>query len=590
MVPFPSSIAPPALGAARRFGRFSLQRLLGKSMRSMAWLVQEPPGGPDRVLMLPRVAPRDSASLARWLQRVRGASRLDHPHLAPAAEIGAAEGWPFVLYDLGDCATLSDRVGDKGLVPNVAAAVASQILQGLAFAHDAGLAHRDVQGFAVLVCDKGVARVMGLEVACLDGDLNVAADNRLLRDQHAAAMADVLQMGVLAHHMLVGAPALDEPDAAKVVDRLPPRGREIVRLSFTTAWPVPEPLRAIVNRATDRQERQRYRSARTLARALDGWLRADESSQDGPLVLLQDRLHRSGALPASPGGAERAARLALMERGRTDELAEVLLDDVALAFDLLRVVNTAQFRGTQVSGNGPVLTVRRAIAMLGLDGVRRVALALRPWPGPLAPEHASELGKLMDHARRAARVAVAIRPAGYDAEVVYLIALLQNLGRLIVQYHFADEAAQIRRLMQPVPLPDGGGEDPGMSEPVASMAVLGVDVESIGHAVARWWGMDDSVLRMMRRYDDAALVRKPESDADQLRAAASCANEAVEALLLPAQRASAALNGVAQRYGRALGLSLRDLQAALRQGAATLAEPAGRSASYAPAETVRADA
>ena len=38
-----------------------------------------------------------------------------------------------------------------------------------------------------------------------------------------------------------------------------------------------------------------------------------------PLALLLDRMRSVGVLPASPGGAERAARLALMERGRNDE-------------------------------------------------------------------------------------------------------------------------------------------------------------------------------------------------------------------------------------------------------------------------------
>ncbi len=99
------------------------------------------------------------------------------------------------------------------------------------------------------------------------------------------------------------------------------------------------------------------------------------------------------------------------------------------------------------------------------------------------------------------------RPA-YDAEVVYLITLLQNLGRLVVHYHFADEAQQIRRLMQPAASArEGEPEDPGMSEELASFAVLGADIEAIGAAVARWWGLDESVLAMIRRLPLATPVR-----------------------------------------------------------------------------------
>ncbi|MFT3816293.1 MAG: HDOD domain-containing protein [Rubrivivax sp.] len=565
-IPSAAGTAGARNGTQRRFARFALQRLLGKSARTMAWQVSDPRVGQELVLLLPRVVPQDEDGLERWLQRARKAARLDHPQLAQAVELGAHDGWPYITYELGETATLADRIGSQGLAPEDAAQIGSQLLAALAYAHDAGAAHRDLQTYSVLVSDKGQARLMGLEIVCLEDAPHAGFDTLSLRAQRQAAEADVLQMGVLLHPMLTGQPALDEPDAGKVAERLPPQGREIVRLPFSTPRPVPEALRVIVNRATDRQERQRYRSARTLAHALEGWLRTHAGNDGGPLALLLDRIRIAGVLPASPGGAERAARLALMERGRTDELAAVLLEDVALALELLRAVNTAQVRGAQVSGAGPVLTVRRAIAMLGLDGVRRVALALKAWPGPLAEPQADELAQAMARVRRAGRVAIAIRPPGYDTEVVYLMTLLQNLGRLVVQYHQADEAAQIRRLMQPAPGEPGHAEEPGMSEQAASMAVLGVDLEAMAGAVARWWGLDEGVLHMMRRQSPGGAVRLPESDDEWIRITASCANEVIDATALPAARLLPALQAVVHRYGRALNLNLRDLQAVL-QGA-----------------------
>jgi non-specific serine/threonine protein kinase len=576
-IPSAAGTAGARNGSQRRFARFALQRLLGRSALTMAWQVSDPRVGQELVLMLPRVVPQGEDGLERWLQRARKAARLDHPQLAHAVELGAHDGWPYVTYELGETATLADRIGSQGLAPEDAAQIGSQLLAALAYAHDAGAAHRDLQTYSVLVSDKGQARLMGLEIVCLEDAPHAGFDTLSLRAQRQAAEDDVLRLGVLMHPMLTGHPALDEPDAGKVAERLPPQGREILRLAFATPRPVPEALRVIVNRATDRQERQRYRSARTLAHALEGWLRAHAGNDGGPLALLLDRIRIAGVLPASPGGAERAARLALMERGRTDELAEVLLQDVALALELLRAVNTAQVRGAQVSGAGPVLTVRRAIAMLGLEGVRRVALALKPWPGPLAEPQAAELSQAMARVRRAGRVAVAIRPPGYDTEVVYLMTLLQNLGRLVVQYHQADEAAQIRRLMQPAPGEPGHPEEPGMNEQAASMAVLGVDLEAMAGAVARWWGLDESVLHMMRRQPPAGAVRQPENDDEWIRITASCANEVVDATALPAARVLPALQAVVHRYGRALNLNLRDLQAVL-QGASLSDEREGGQA------------
>ncbi len=548
----------------------------------MAWQVGDPVTGQDLVLLLPRVAPADAAHARRWLERVRKAARLDHPRLARALEAEVHDGWPYIAYELGESATLADRIGRQGLAADEAARLAAEILHALAYAHDAGAAHRDLQPYSILVTDKGVPRLIGLELACVDLQTRAVAEAPGLTAQRQAAEADVLQLGVLMHPMLTGANALDEPDTVKVLQRLPPIGHEILRLPFSTPRPIPETLRVIVNRSTDRQERQRYRNARTLARALEGWLQAEAGHQGGPLALLLDKIRIAGVLPASPRGAERAARLALMEGSRIDELAEVLLEDIGLSFELLRAVNTARVAGVAVAENGAVLTVRRAVAMLGLEGVRRIALALRPWPGSLTESEAGEFLQVAERARHAAAVAAALRPPGYDAEVVQLVALLQNLGRLVVQYHFPEEAWQIRRLMQPAPAADGKGEEPGMGESAASMAVLGVDIEAVGAAVAQWWGLGEEIGRMMRRHPVAGLVRAGDSDDEQIRIAASCGNEAVDALGLPAVRVQPALQAVVQRYGRVLSIGLRELQAALTPGIDAARREAGPPPSVPP--------
>jgi non-specific serine/threonine protein kinase len=219
-----------------------------------------------------------------------------------------------------------------------------------------------------------------------------------------------------------------------------------------------------------------------------------------------------------------------------------------------------------------VLTVRRAIAMVGLEGVRRSALGLRDWPGPLDSAGAQDLAHAVGQALRAARVAQSLRPAGYDAEVVSLVAMMQNLGRLVVQYHFADEMRQVRRLMQPAPHEaddaSAAPAGPGMSEQAAAFAVLGADIEGMGAAVARWWGMDDAVLHMIRRLPTQVPVRHADGDDEVLRTVASAANEAVDALAVPAAQQAGAIERVAQRYARVLEVTARDLLAALQASGA----------------------
>lgn len=560
--PTTSASASPA-GAVKMFGRFQLLRLLGKSERAMAWDVLDTRSQAACQLVIPRRQPGASV-IEAWRSAVQRASRLHHPHLARAIEIGEHERWPFVAYDRSRHCTWQERFSRQGVAAAELAAWSVQAAQGLAFAHEAGFVHRDLQPWMLAIDDNQQVVVMGLEVA---GGASAAADDGAMAELRAvrdAAEVDLLALGLVMHHALVGQPALEEPDAGKLILRLAPLGQEFVRLPWSLPRPIPEPLRAIVNRATDRQPRQRYRNARTLQRALEGWLKTQSAQDGGPLALLLDRLRSVGALPSQPGGAERVAHLALMEGCRTSELADVVLSDIALSFELLRVVNAAHVNGERVSGDGPVLMIRRAVAMLGLEGVRRAALSLRSWPGPMNETAARDMDTLLRRVHRAARVAVRLAPAGYDAEVIYLIALLQNLGRLLVAYHFPEEAVQIRRLTLADEVAAGASEEPGMSPEGASYAVLGLDIEELGLAVAQHWGFDESVLHMIRRIPAGATVHPPDGDSDVLRASASCANELIDAMSQPARQVQSALKLVAQRYARALSLTGREMQEALQ--------------------------
>lgn len=574
----PRGTGTPA-AAARAFGRFALKQLIGKSERSMLWLVHDPHIDRDLMLAMPRAQPADQAALQEWLAHARRCARLAHPHLAPVVEIESYEHWPFLAFDRSLGVTLSEWLAAHPVPMAIdVARWVGQTLEALAFVHDAGLAHNDLQPHLLTISEQGQIRLLGLGVAELpsaSGGQGIPPpttahgaldESDRLRHQREAAQRDVLAAGLLLHNLLAGTPAFDEPDVGCASARLPPLGRELLRLPRLIPHPVAEPLRAIVNRAVSGQVRQRYHSARTLLRALEGWRDAHDSAGGGTEAMLLDRLHSVGHLPALPGVAERAARLALMERGRTTEMAEIVLQDIALSFELLRNVNVAHVHGAQVAGIGPVLTVRRAILMLGLSGVRDAALALRPWPGPLDEHAADALRRLIDRVRLAGHIAQVIRPPGFDREVIFLVALLQNLGRLLVQYHFADEAGQIRQLMHPVaPERPGQPEHPGLSEETAAYAVLGADIESLGAAVARSWGLTDEVLHLIRRLPPSAPVRQAERDDDVIRATASCANEAVDVLELPTPRQAAALDSVAHRYGRALGVTAKDLQDALQR-------------------------
>lgn len=582
--PKPASAEAQRSAGPRSFGRFKLMKLLGKSDGTMVWLAKDPRVEQEVMLCMPRVQPVDDFALKVWQRDARKATRLTHPHLAHVIETGAQGRWPFMAVDRAAGVTLTEWL-DQHPSYTVIESVEwiCQILEGLTFAHEGGVTHGDLQPHQILINDQGVLRVMGF-ACCGDGaareivawherrgaESAMPFDSSSLRAQRAAAERDLLACGLVLHLLLSGENPLGEADFGRAIASMPPVGRQVLRLPWNTTLPISESLRAIANRAVASQERQRYLSGRTFLRALRGWIEVEGRDNGGPLALLIDRLQTVGHLPALPGLGKRVAGLYAMEGGHTDTIAEHILQDMALSFELLRQVNSVHVSGGQLAGAGPVLTVRRAVALLGLNGVHQASNTLRAWPGPLNPAGAAAMELTINRVRLAGLVAQLLRPAGFDAEMVYLVSALQNLGRLLVQYHFADEAEQIRQLMRPgTPPPNsppGAQEMTGMSEANASLAVLGADIESLGAAVAKHWGLGEEVQHMMRRLDVNRPVRNADNDADIVRAVASAANEVVDVITyLPQSKMAQALAQITQRYARLLKLENSTLTQALQR-------------------------
>ena len=172
----------------------------------MLWLVLEPRQGEEFMLAMPRQQPGEAATA--WMQNVRRAARLNHPRLAKPLDIGEHDRWPFVVYERGTRTTWAERFSSQGEAATELADWLAQAAQGLAFAHEAGTAHHDLQPWWLAVDADQKVTVMGLELASVRPISNTQAGGldelRAVRD---AAAGDVLALGLVAHHGLAGAPA-----------------------------------------------------------------------------------------------------------------------------------------------------------------------------------------------------------------------------------------------------------------------------------------------------------------------------------------------------------------------------------------------
>lgn len=515
--------ARPAAAGLQRLGPYRLLQRLGSDRHSQLWRVQaeaETPG----LLLMPIRAETEAESALAAPGRL---GRIDLPGLLRGQAVDLGLAGPAVHLPAPPGPTLAERLAPGGgPAPTLAEWVGwmVELLELLAALHEAGLRPVGLAAHTVLIEPPGRARLLGIELA------------REMDAQGEGRREDLRLAGLLLYRGIAGHWALDEPDLPRAAARL---DREIVRLGWALPQPVPAALRAIVNRAVDHEAARRYLAARSLARALRGWLDSHRDGEPDALNLLLDRLPAAGHLPARADLPQRLAALHRLEGQRLDAWIELLFDEPALAFELLRSLGAVELAG-QAQGDD-ITTLRRAVQLLGLSGVRQAAASLRPWPGALDAAAAVALESRLAQAARAAHLAERLCPADHDGEAAGLIALLQALGELLMAYHFPDEQRQIETLVHPPPQPPGVRPLP---PELAAQAVLGSSPQALAHAVARHWGLDEGLQHALQALALDRPVRLPETRLETLRCAASAGGELAAGL--PPQ-------AVEQRYQRALG-------------------------------------
>jgi hypothetical protein len=557
---------------ARPFGEYTLRRRLGRSQRMSVWLGDALRLEQEVLVMIAQRSVSGAMAVQDWLLNTRQAARVTHPHLAHPIEASVHEHQAFIVFDRALGRTLPEHLAAMPVAPKPLDVVGwiCQVLEGMAFAHDAGVAWSDLQLEHVLISPAGLARLMPFPSTPWDlmdspRQGGIPAGQSASELMRGRTQANVLAVGLMLHRLLGGRPALDEPDLGMALQRLPPIGPEAVRLPTQTPHPVPQALRVIANRATAAHSPHRYLSARTFLGALQAWLDAQTEGASNPVQAVMSRAQSVGILPAQPGTADIRSALESADGCHVEALSGPILGDIALSLEVLRRVNAGR---TRWGDDDAVISMRRAVALLGAKGLAECLDRMQVWPGPIDSEAASTLEQAMVKAARTAAVARSICPAGYDSEVVHLVASLHGLGRLLLNYHYPAHAEQVRQLMRPMPPqahePPGSASHPGLSEADAVQAVLGMSLSELGCGVVRTLGLGDELGSMLRPWENDRSPKAHVSDSDVLRAAACAANESVDAWMnLPLSQHPAAIQTICQRYGRVLEIGPTQLSEAL---------------------------
>ena len=517
--------------AVRKLGRFELLRELGRGAQATVWLAHDP--RLEREVAVKLLKPTAGGpSVSACLQEARAVSRLNHPNIVPVFEADEHEGQAYLVFEYVEGPTLAQALKQqRKRRPQEAVGLVLGVLEALEVAHQQGLVHRDLKPSNILLGRDGRARVMDFGIAARatpgrdpGGGLIVGTPGYISPEAARGASPlpamDVFAAGALLGEMLCGHALLQETDARRALQRVQDED-----LLLPAETEVDALLRGIVQRSLSRELHIRYDSAGALHAALAAWLNPKDeivvppASTHATLEFLLRRMRHRTDFPALSGAVVRIQRVAASETETIGGLTELILKDVALTHKLLRVVNAAHYSAV---AEGGVATVSRAVALVGFAGIRNLAMSLVLLEHMPDKQQATQLKSEFLRALLAGMLAAELAPRAGADEEAFLGALFQNLGRLLTEYYFPEEALQIRQVLAEDSSPK--------AREAAALRVLGIGFDELGCGVARAWGLPEALQRMLRAPRGELPSRPADNAQERARWLARSANALVDAL------------------------------------------------------------
>ncbi len=560
-------LATGTLRVSDTLGRFELRKILGRGAQSTVWLAFDPRLEREVAIKVMRPGSgSDEKALVQWLDEARSVGRVKHPNIVPVYEADIQDHQPYLVFEYIAGSTLDQILKQRGaMAPQEAVALMMDVLDAVAVAHAANVVHRDLKPSNVLVDAAGRARVMDFGIAARIPDRNskepaVASGGTVgyLSPEAAngaapSASMDIFSAGIVLAELLMGKPLIEEPDPYRAIYRVV---HEQLMLPPDLNADVDDRLRAIIMRALARDPKQRFPTARAFQLELEQWAKPAAASTGGAggnnstLDFLLRRMRHKSDFPALSDSVVRIQNMASSENESVNSVTNEILKDVALTNKLLRMVNSAHY-----AHRGSINTVSRAVNLVGFNGIRNMALSLVLLEHMQDKAHAGQLKEEFLRSLMAGSIGGELCHVSSEGEEAFIGAMFQNLGRLLVQFYFPEEASQIRKLLQSTREP--------VSEANASISVLGLTFEELGLGIAKAWDLPVSMQRCMSKPTGVVPSKAPADSGQRIRWIALAANEIADVLLHSAPKdVDTRILAVTRKYMSAMGVSSKDVQAA----------------------------
>ena len=304
-------------GLPEKFGRYQVLKELGRGAMGIVYLAQDTELARKvaiKMISLTGTEQERNAHEARFRQEARAAGGVSHPSIITIYDVGREGDIAFIAMELVEGQELREAIRAGHLTAGQAIELAALVADGLAYAHERGVIHRDIKPGNIMVLADGRVKVMDFGIARLREPTVKTQTGVLLGSPQYMSpeqisgtdvdgRADIFSLGVVLYEMLTGVKPFDAVDLSQVlfwVVNMPAKPPSERRPGL------PPVVDYIVARALKKKPEERYASAAEFAEdlrrclpevlAAEAEIRARAASGDtaphdaGTLPLAEERL------------------------------------------------------------------------------------------------------------------------------------------------------------------------------------------------------------------------------------------------------------------------------------------------------------
>jgi eukaryotic-like serine/threonine-protein kinase len=262
---------------SQKFGRYEVMSELGRGAMGVVYKAADP--------VLNRVVAVKTINLlladdereeyeARFYQEAKAAGGLSHPNIVTIYDLGNTGDTAYMAMEFLEGRELRDLIGENQPLPiRKSLAIAAQVADGLAYAHERGIVHRDIKPANIMILsgdlakltDFGIARMRTSEVKTQTG-MRLGSPKYMSPEQvigkRTDHRSDIFSLGIVLYEMLTG--------------RAPFSGGNLEALMYQTIHFVPPPpsrinpdipemLDLIIAKMLEKSTDDRYQATREVA-------------------------------------------------------------------------------------------------------------------------------------------------------------------------------------------------------------------------------------------------------------------------------------------------------------------------------------